>query len=79
MVAIRVRGGSVMGKEKKEENVAPLQPLLTMTDVCKLLKLSRPMIYSLINQGLPVIRFGRAIRFSSVSVQRWLARREEVA
>ncbi len=68
-----------MGKEKKEEIVAPLQPLLTMTDVCQLLKLSRPTIYSLIDQGLPMMRFGRAIRFSSVSVQRWLTRREEIA
>ena len=68
-----------MGKLKKEGDIPALLPLLTMADVCTLLKLSRPMIYSLIDQGLPVIRFGRAIRFSSVSVQRWLARREEIA
>ena len=56
-----------------------LQPLLTIADVCKLLHLSRPMIYVLIDQGLPVIRFGKAVRFSPTSLQRWLARREEIA
>jgi excisionase family DNA binding protein len=68
-----------MSKNKKEGDNPTLLPLLTMADVCTLLKLSRPTIYSLIDQGLPVIRFGRAIRFSSVSVQRWVARREEIA
>ncbi len=57
----------------------PLQPLLTIADVCKLLHLSRPMIYTLIDQGLPVMRFGKAVRFSPTSIQRWLAWREEIA
>jgi excisionase family DNA binding protein len=57
----------------------PLQPLLTIADVCKLLHLSRPMLYVLIEQGLPVMRFGKAVRFSATSLQRWLARREEIA
>jgi excisionase family DNA binding protein len=57
----------------------PLQPLLTIADVCKLLHLSRPMIYVLIDQGLPVMRFGKAVRFSPTSLQRWLAGREEIA
>ena len=69
----------VMDNQKHKEDGPALQPLLTMADICTWLKLSRPTIYSLIDQGLPVIRFGRAIRFSSVSVQHWLARREEVA
>jgi excisionase family DNA binding protein len=56
-----------------------LQPLLTIADVCKLLQLSRPMIYVLIEQGLPVMRFGKAVRFSPTSLQRWLAGREEIA
>jgi excisionase family DNA binding protein len=64
---------------KKVNSDEPLQPLLTMTDVCTLLKLSRPMIYILIDQGLPIIKFGRAIRFSPTSLQRWLAGREEIA
>lgn len=56
-----------------------LQPLLTFEDVCKLLHLSRPTIYTLIDQGLPVMKFGKAVRFSPTSLQRWLARREEIA
>jgi excisionase family DNA binding protein len=64
---------------KEASDHEPLQPLLTIADVCKLLHLSRPMIYVLIDQGLPVMRFGKAVRFSPTSLQRWLARREEIA
>ena len=64
---------------KGESSHEPLQPLLTIADVCKLLHLSRPMIYTLIDQGLPVMKFGKAVRFSPMSLQRWLARREEIA
>jgi len=56
-----------------------LQPLLCMVDVCRMLKLSRPKIYDLMNEGLPVIRFGRALRFSPISLQAWLKQREEIA
>lgn len=59
--------------------IEPLQPLLTIADVCKLLHLSRPMIYTLIDQGLPFMKFGKAVRFSPASLERWLARREEIA
>lgn len=65
------------GKEASDNE--PLQPLLTIAEVCKLLHLSRPMIYILIEQGLPVMKFGKAVRFSPTSLQRWLARREEIA
>lgn len=69
-----------MAKRKRETGGdGPLLPLLTAAEVCHLLKISRPTMYILIEQGLPVIRFGRAIRFSSGSVQQWIARREEVA
>lgn len=64
---------------KEASEHGELQPLLTIADVCQLLHLSRPMIYVLIDQGLPVIRFGKAVRFSPTSLQRWLARREEIA
>ena len=63
---------------KEASSDEPLQPLLTMADVCKLLCLSRPMIYTLIDQGLPVIKFGRAVRFSPASLRRWLSIREEI-
>ena len=56
-----------------------LQPLLCMAEVCKLLHVSRPTIYDLIDEGLPVIRFGRAVRFSQSSLQDWLKWREEIA
>jgi excisionase family DNA binding protein len=64
---------------KEEGNNEPLQPLLTIADVCKLLQLSRPMIYILIDQGLPFMKFGKAVRFSPTSLDRWLTRREEIA
>ena len=65
--------------DKGESSQEPLQPLLTIAEVCKLLHLSRPMIYTLIDQGLPVMKFGKAVRFSPTSLQRWLVRREEIA
>lgn len=65
------------GKEASGD--VPLLPLLTVAELCKVLKISRPTMYTLIGQGLPVIRFGKALRFSSVSVERWVARREEIA
>jgi excisionase family DNA binding protein len=68
-----------MGKQKKEENYATLQPLLSIADACKVLNLSRPKIYDLIGEGLPIIRFGRAVRISPTSLQRWLAQREQIA
>ena len=68
-----------MGKQKRVENDAPLQSLLSIADLCRVLNLSRPKIYDLIREGLPIIRFGRAVRVSPLSLQRWLARREEIA
>ena len=65
--------------QKAASTNEPLQPLLTIAEVCKLLHLSRPMIYTLIDQGLPFMKFGKAVRFSPTSLQRWLARREEIA
>ena len=60
-------------------NGGQLQPLLCMAEVCKLLHVSRPTIYDLIDEGLPVIRFGRAVRFSQSSLQAWLKQRERIA
>ena len=52
--------------------------LLNITQVSKSLGLSRTKIYSLIaTEGLPVIRFGRAVRVSPTSLQQWLQRREQ--
>jgi len=57
----------------------PLLPLLTIADVCKMFQISRPTIYVLIDQGLPVMKFGKSVRFSPTSLERWLAIREAIA
>ena len=58
---------------------APTQPLLlTIPQVAAMLGLGRTKVYELIDQeGLPVIRFGRAVRVSSLSLQQWIAQREQ--
>jgi excisionase family DNA binding protein len=50
---------------KKVNSNELLQPLLSIADVCRMLSLSRPKIHELIvNEGLPTIKFGRAVRIS---------------
>ena len=52
--------------------------LLTIPQVMKVLRLGRTKIYQLIDtEGLPVMRFGRAVRVPQSSLQTWLKRREE--
>lgn len=63
----------------KDSTNEPLVPLLTIADVMRLLQVSRPTIYSLIEQGLPYLKFGRAVRFAPGSIQRFIAQREEIA
>ena len=59
-------GRQVMNKEV----VQPIQiMLLTIPQVAKSLGLSRAKVYLLIsNEGLPVVRFGRAMRVSPASL-----------
>jgi excisionase family DNA binding protein len=65
---------------KKVNSIDPLQPLLSIAEVCRMLSLSRPKIHELIvHEGLPTIKLGRAVRISPASLQRWLANREEIA
>jgi excisionase family DNA binding protein len=46
----------------------------------KKLGLSRTMVYILINrEGLPVVRFGRAVRISAPSLQKWVEERERTS
>jgi excisionase family DNA binding protein len=53
------------------------QPLLTIPAVAKMLCVSRPTVYALIDtEGLPIIKFGRSVRISPVSLQKWLAHHE---
>jgi len=52
--------------------------LLSVPEVAKTLGLGRTKVYELIaTEGLPVVCFGRAVRVSPTSLQRWLARREK--
>ena len=62
----------------EKQNELTLQPmLLTVPQVAKKLGLSRTMVYVLINrEGLPVVRFGRAVRISEPSLQKWVEERE---
>ena len=63
---------------KKSEIAQPL--LLNMEQVGEFLGLSRSKVYKLIKwEGLPVIRFGRALRVSSISLHQWVAEREETS
>ena len=58
-----------------------LQPLLlNIPQVAKMLSLSRTKVYELIaTEGLPVVRFGRAVRVSLAALQQWLDQRSLVA
>ncbi len=51
--------------------------LMTIPQVMKTLGLGRTKIYHLIDkEGLPVLRFGRAVRISYTSLQEWIKQRE---
>ena len=55
-----------------------LQPLLlSIPEVASSLGLSRAKVYELITkERLPVIHFGRAVRVSAASLQKWVEERE---
>lgn len=63
------------------KNDVPLQPLLlNVSQVARLLGLSRTTVYALIKaQELPVVRFGRVVRVSPESLQRWVEQQEQKA
>ncbi len=61
--------------ERASEAHEPL--LLTIPQVGKKLGLGRTTIYHLIErEGLPVMRFGRAVRVPADALQEWLKQRE---
>jgi len=61
----------------KAETIKHEPVLLTIPEVMHILGLGRTKIYQLIDQeGLPVLRFGRAVRVSSTSLQEWIKQRE---
>ena len=55
------------------------QPLLlSIPGVATALGLGRSKVYELIAQeGLPIIRFGRSVRVSAASLQKWVEQREQ--
>jgi excisionase family DNA binding protein len=67
-----------MASHLSKENGETLQPLLlNVPQVAQLLGLSRTKVYELIaTEGLPVLKFGRAVRVSFKSLQRWVDQRE---
>lgn len=50
----------------------PLETLLTIPDVAKILRVSRRQVYNLIGNGLPIIKFGKSVRFHPADIRRWL-------
>lgn len=82
---IELMGGVSMGKSTgmqvgtaKETAVQPL--LLTIPQVMRCMSLGRNKVYDLIQkEGLPVVRFGRAVRISHLALQQWLEQRERSA
>ena len=70
-----------MASHLSKENGETLQPLLlNIPQVAKMLSLSRTKVYELIEtEGLPVMRFGRAVRVSLTALQQWLDQRSVAA
>ena len=63
-------------EELTRTTAAPL--LLSIPDVAATLGLGRSKIYELIaKEGLPVVRFGRSVRVSAASLQKWVEQREQ--
>lgn len=54
--------------------------LMSIPEAAKSLRLSRAKLYQLIAlEGLPVVRFGRAVRVCRSSLERWVQQREQGA
>jgi len=70
-----VQKGILMESTKKISS-PPL--LLSVPEVAKSLGLGRTKVYELIaTEGLPVVRFGRAVRVPIISLQQWIEQREK--
>jgi excisionase family DNA binding protein len=51
----------------------PLEALLTIPDIVRLLQVSRRTVYNLIDQGLPTMKLGKSVRVHPADFRRWLA------
>jgi len=62
----------------QQQEVSPKPLLLNISQAAQMLGLGHTKLYELIaNEGLPVVRFGRAVRVPYSSLQDWIKRREE--
>ena len=60
------------------KEVAPQRLLLRIPEVAETLGIGRTKIYEMIARGeLPTIHFGRAIRVSATTLQKWVEDRHE--
>jgi excisionase family DNA binding protein len=67
-----------MVRQKKEVMLQPL--LLSIPEAAAVLRLSRTKVYQLIDvEGLPIVRFGRAVRVPRASLQQWIEQRMKSA
>ncbi len=67
-------------KETTEDLTRTTAPplLLSIPEVAATLGLGRSKVYELIaKEGLPVVRFGRSVRVSATSLQKWVEQREQ--
>jgi excisionase family DNA binding protein len=51
---------------------ATIPALLTPAEVCRILSVSRRTLATLVKTGLPHIRIGGQLRFSSAALEKWI-------
>jgi excisionase family DNA binding protein len=57
-----------------------LEPLLTMSDVQRILQLSKPKVYELMNtRGLPSLKIDGARRFEQAKLQAWIEQQRSIS
>ena len=60
------------------QDVAPKRLLLRVPEAAEQLGIGRTKIYEMIATGeLPTVRFGRAVRISVTTLQKWIEEREQ--
>jgi len=63
-------------KDQKKPGIDQFQLLLTVSETARLLRLSSSTVYTLLGDrrpgGIPVKRFGRAVRISLNDLRRWV-------
>ena len=65
-----------MVKKYIADDISETDPLLTVTDVARMLSVSRTLIYVLIARGeLPTVHIGHALRFRPRDVQDYIRKR----